>query len=80
MMMGYRAYFELADVLDSYYNKGNANIMICLDESNGIAECETQAPDNMEGVYDLGGRKVAADASTRVAKGIYIINGKKIAQ
>ena len=76
-MKAFRAYFELADVLDAYYNNGNANVMILLNDSDGIANYERQAHLNTEGVYDLLGRKVAENGTVPIRKGIYIINGKK---
>ena len=79
-MQAYRAYFDLADKLDSD-QAASAKVTFMFNESSTdrIENLEVQ-PATSSAVFDLGGRKVAdnADGIQRLPKGVYIVNGKKI--
>ena len=52
--------------------------------ADGVEEVKSENPRNskaVEGIFDLSGRQIADRKSTsrRLQKGIYIINGKKVA-
>ena len=64
---GLRAYF----IVPSKANIANARIAFIGDETTGISEDKNQ--NNVEGVYDLNGRRVQT-----LKKGIYVVNGKKV--
>lgn len=73
-MQGYRAYFELMDVLA---NVENAAVKLNLDNDmiftsvDGLTSKQTAKCDNT--IYDFTGRKVSA-----ARRGVFIMNGKKI--
>ena len=74
---GFRGWF----VLDAILNKeiGSAKIGFCVDGvATGIEDLHTIAP--AEGIYDLSGRKikVEGDDLSRLPKGVYIVDGKKV--
>lgn len=49
-------------------------------EAAGIDAVSTTSPSANGAVYDLSGRRVAANlAAAKLAKGIYVVNGKKVA-
>ena len=78
-MKGFRAYFDLFDVLSSVEN--TSNVSITWEDSTGLYATErtNNAPN---GIYDLQGRKLHTDSQDmqKLQKGIYIINGKKVAK
>lgn len=71
-MKAFRAYFDLTDVLQAYYDGSEANVrMLINSETTGIqnlTQGEVTTP-----TYDLQGRRIL-----RPTKGIYITNSKKI--
>lgn len=69
-MKAFRAYFEFLDVLSEVDNAGVKMYVNIDDEETGIENVNVN--DNSM-IYDLSGRRVS-----KVQKGIYIINGKKI--
>lgn len=69
-MKAFRAYFTLQDILTD--KSVGARINITDDETTGIKEVHGNA--NVEGTYDLQGRKVEEPAN----KGLYIVNGRKV--
>lgn len=69
-MKAFRGYFELADVID--YELAAARITMIESETTGITEYRSKMSDDT--YYDLQGRKVEAPR-----KGVYIVNGSKIA-
>ena len=68
-MKAFRAYFTLVDVLTDRSAGARINV---IDETTGIKEVHGSA--NVEGTYDLQGRKVEEPAN----KGLYIVNGRKV--
>ena len=70
-MKGFRAYFDFYDVLSEVEN-ASARIDFNFDETTGIKEVHGNA--NVEGTYDLQGRKVEEPTN----KGLYIVNGRKV--
>lgn len=70
-MKGFRGYFDFYDVL-SEVEGANTRIEFNFDETTGIKEVHGNA--NVEGTYDLQGRKVEEPAN----KGLYIVNGRKV--
>ena len=69
-MKAYRAYFEFLDKLTD--KSANTRIDFNFDETTGIKEVHGNA--NVEGTYDLQGRKVEEPTN----KGLYIVNGRKV--
>jgi hypothetical protein len=69
-MKAFRAYFTLQDILTD--KSVGARINITDDETTGIKEVHGNT--NVEGTYDLQGRKVEKPAN----KGLYIVNGHKV--
>lgn len=71
-MKAFRAYFDLTDVLQAYYDGSETNVrMLINSETTGIqnlTQGEVTTP-----TYDLQGRRIL-----RPTKGIYITNSKKI--
>lgn len=68
-MKAFRAYFTLVDVLTDRSAGARINV---IDETTGIKEVHGSA--NVEGTYDLQGRKVEEPTN----KGLYIVNGRKV--
>ena len=66
----FRGWFELQAIIDSPVSF-DARIDFNFDETTGIKEVHGNA--NVEGTYDLQGRKVEEPV-----KGLYIVNGKKV--
>ena len=66
----FRGWFELQAIIDSPVSF-DARIDFNFDETTGIKEVHGSA--NVEGTYDLQGRKVEEPV-----KGLYIVNGKKV--
>ena len=69
-MKAFRAFFDFDDVLSEVAN-ASTRIGFNFDETTGIKEVHGNA--NVEGTYDLQGRKVEEPV-----KGVYIVNGKKV--
>jgi len=69
-MKAFRGYFELADVIDT--ELAAARITMVESETTGITEYRSKLSDDI--YYDLQGRKVETPR-----KGVYIVNGNKIA-
>ena len=70
-MKAFRGFFELYDYL-SVLDGDEAHIYICDDETTGINTVHG-ANGNVEGYYDLQGRKIE-----NPKKGLYINNGQKV--
>ena len=72
---GFRAYFLL---------KGDAASArsFCLDfgdgETTGIKAIDNFTISQSDNCYDLSGRKIEKSSNGKMAKGVYIVNGKKI--
>ena len=75
-MKGYRAYFELTDVLSSVESAGT-NISMTFDGTTGIVSLTSSPSPEGEGsgYYMLDGRRIDGMPTQ---KGVYIVNGKKI--
>lgn len=71
IMKGFRGYFSFMDVLSEVAN-ASTRIGFNFDETTGIKEVHGNA--NVEGTYDLQGRKVEEPTN----KGLYIVNGRKV--
>ena len=69
-MKAFRAYFTLQDILTD--KSVGARINITDDDTTGIKEVHGNT--NVDGTYDLQGRKVEEPAN----KGLYIVNGRKV--
>lgn len=65
----------------AYYQGAEAPAKISFDgETTGINAVTTTSTSANGAVYDLSGRRVAASlAAAKLAKGIYVVNGKKVA-
>lgn len=65
----------------AYYQGTPASAKISFDgEATGINAVTTSSTSANGAVYDLSGRRVAANlAAAKLAKGIYVVNGKKVA-
>lgn len=72
VIKGFRAYFDLTDVLSEVEGSG-ARIMMDIDGEETSIENIRRADMNDDAIYDLQGRRVE-----HPAKGIYIKNGKKV--
>lgn len=73
-MKAFRGYFQFEDVLASVTNVAGVKFAFFLDDA--ATGMEGLVPVGGDGsIYDLGGRRVAKP----VQRGIYILNGKKIA-
>lgn len=70
-MKGFRAYFDFYDVLSEVEN-ASSRIGFNFDETTGIKEVHGNT--NVDGTYDLQGRKVEEPTN----KGLYIVNGHKV--
>lgn len=72
IMKGFRGYFSFMDVLSEVAN-ASTRIGFNFDETTGIKEIH-DSNKNVEGTYDLQGRKVEKPTN----KGLYIVNGHKV--
>ena len=70
-MKAFRGYFDFMDILSDVEN-ASTRIGFNFDETTGIKEVHGNA--NVEGTYDLQGRKVEEPTN----KGLYIVNGHKV--
>lgn len=79
-MKAYRAYFDLSNVLDSYYTgtTSDAKIHFSVDDSTtGISNLPTENVSDGR-IYTLDGRCVGTDNWVKLPQGVYITNGKKL--
>lgn len=77
-MKAFRGYFDLQDLGWLLSSNSSANITIFVDgETTDIDAASVLAPQVVEGIYDLQGRKMNGDLNS-LQKGIYIVNGKKM--
>lgn len=68
----FRGYFELKDVLDSYYDEAPSRVVFDFGDVTGIQKVSAQGQN--DGIYyDLSGRRVE-----KPSKGVFIVNGKKV--
>ena len=78
-MKAYRAYFDFYDELEDKTVGASAKIGFSVDDvTDGIDGLRTSIP--AEGIYDLSGRKIKleGDDLSRLPKGVYIVDGKKV--
>lgn len=78
MMKGFRAWIELGgDVLTAVENGAKINFSV---DGEATAIDGINVMKNIEGIYDLSGRKIELDNNNlnSLQKGVYIINGKKV--
>lgn len=77
-MKAFRAYFEFADVLQSYFDdSAAAKVSLVFDEPTGISGVRSrQASD--EKAYTLDGRMVGQRGLRQLPKGVYIVGGRKV--
>lgn len=68
----FRGYFELKDVLDSYYDEAPSRVVFDFGDVTGIQKISAQGQ-NDRIYYDLSGRRVE-----KPSKGVFIVNGKKV--
>lgn len=72
------AYGVTTDQLGQAWTKPYIGAVQLLEgESTGISSIKTDAPKSIKGIYNIAGQYVGNDAS-QLAKGLYIINGKKV--
>ena len=74
-MKGYRGYFYFQDVLT---DGAGVKLQLDIDGVTGIGNIGVSAVENTS-VYDLSGRKVSVDTKVSAKRGVYIMNGKKVA-
>lgn len=76
-MKGYRAYFELSNVLSSYYDESAAAKIKFVD--GGTTGIHDIAPAGQAArIYTLDGRQASASSTAQLPQGVYIVNGKKV--
>ena len=76
---GFRGYFSFTDILADKTVGASAKMSFSInDDAAGIEDLHTIAP--AEGIYDLSGRKIKLDGDdlSRLPKGVYIMDGKKV--
>ena len=80
-MKAFRGYFELNDLYDVLTEDTNAKISIFVDDETTAIDGINANQRVVEGVYDLQGRKVMVKDGdiNNLQRGLYIINGKKVA-
>ena len=63
------------------FNMNTRSIGVKLDDGSGYDAIQTvtEAPLSADGIYNLAGQKMSKMSDRRLPKGIYIVNGKKIA-
>ncbi|MBQ6194098.1 MAG: hypothetical protein IJK43_06710 [Prevotella sp.] len=80
-MKGFRGYFKLQKQLAAEYKdiSSSVNVKVSIDDEATYIDGITNGM-RVEGVYDLSGRKIKLENSdvTKLQKGVYIINGKKV--
>ena len=78
---GFRAWFDLGEVVSASYNTGSdARINITIDGEATSVDGIPSYQHAVEGVYDLSGRKIQLKDGdlNNLQKGVYIIDGKKV--
>lgn len=78
---GFRAWFDLGEVVSASYNTGSdAKITITVDGETTDIDGIPSFQHVTEGVYDLSGRKIQLKDGdvNKLQKGVYIIDGKKV--
>ena len=74
-MAAYTSAYEWRDFTDiREYVPGATDV-----QQPAINDEESLAGSHRDGIYDLQGRRIAADGSRRLPKGIYIVGGRKVA-
>ena len=80
-MKGFRGYFKLQKQLAAEYKdiSSSVNVKVSIDDEATYIDGITNGM-RVEGVYDLSGRKIKLENGdvTKLQKGVYIINGKKV--
>ena len=80
-MKGFRGYFKLQKQLAPEYKdiSSSVNVKVSIDDEATYIDGITNGM-RVEGVYDLSGRKIKLENGdvTKLQKGVYIINGKKV--
>ena len=80
-MKGFRGYFKLQKQLAAEYKdiSSSVNVKVSIDDDATFIDGITNGM-RVEGVYDLSGRKIKLENGdlTKLQKGVYIINGKKV--
>lgn len=76
-MKAFRAYFDFIDVLTDA-NSANARVMMSIGGETTKIDARTMEPIETGKVYNMAGQYVGeAENTDNLAKGIYIVNGKK---
>ena len=70
-----RCWWSISDAMGVKSITSNAKTMFFDDETTGVKNVETRI--NIEGIYDLQGRKIDMKQSD-LPEGMYIVNGKKV--
>ena len=78
-MKGYRAYFNFNDLLPDFEENYESRISMSFDNNTGIQDNKRETIDNKR-CFDLQGRIIENGkyANRKSAKGVYIVNGKKV--
>ena len=78
-MKGYRAYFNFNDLLPDFEENYESRISMSFDNNTGIQDNKRETIDNKR-CFDLQGRIIGNGkyANRKSAKGVYIVNGKKV--
>ena len=80
-MKGFRGYFKLKKQLAAEYKdiSSSVNVKVSVDDEATFIDGITNGM-RVEGVYDLSGRKIKLENGdlTKLQRGVYIINGKKV--
>lgn len=74
---GYRGYFELRDVLDSYYEIANVKFSFYLDGTTTQVNDILLPATESNQIYSIDGKYMGRE-SENLTKGIYIVGGKKV--
>lgn len=74
-MKGYRGYFYFQDVLT---DGAGVKLHLDIDGVTSLGDIDGISDVNIP-VYDLSGRKINVDTNARIKRGVYILNGKKVA-
>jgi len=78
-MKGYRAYFNFNDLLPDFEENYESRISMSFDNNTGIQDNKRETIDNKR-CFDLQGRIIGNGKyeNRKSAKGVYIVNGKKV--
>lgn len=74
-MKGFRAYFQLKDEVASHVRAFSLDFGD--GETTGIKAIDNFTISQSDNCYDLSGRKIVKSSNGKMAKGVYIVNGKK---